>query len=91
MTTYVNPGWRGTYGGLCSPAMIEHLKKLGVTTIELLPVHGLIDDRVLVEEHIDAVARSKRQRLAEDLGGAADRQRPLAADDGVFGGGRRGA
>ena len=45
----VPPNLRGTYGGLASPAMIDHLKKLGVTTIELLPVHGLIDDRRLVE------------------------------------------
>src|SRR5437868_8953094 len=48
----VAPGWRGTYGGLCSPAMIDHLKKLGVTTIELLPIHALIDDRVLVERQL---------------------------------------
>src|SRR5437660_1831855 len=48
----VSPGWRGTYGGLCAPAMIDHLKKLGVTTIELLPIHGLIDDRVLVERKL---------------------------------------
>ena len=48
----VAPGWRGTYGGLCSPAMIDHLKRLGVTTIELLPIHGLIDDRVLVERKL---------------------------------------
>ena len=41
----VPPGLRGTYGGLSSPAMVDHLKRLGVTTIELLPVHGLIDDR----------------------------------------------
>lgn len=30
---------RGTYLGVCHPAMIEHYQKLGVTTIELLPVH----------------------------------------------------
>ena len=48
----VPPGLRGTYGGLSSPAMIDHLKRLGVTTIELLPVHGLIDDRVLVEKKL---------------------------------------
>src|SRR6266404_4858389 len=48
----VAPGWRGTYGGLCSPAMIDHLRRLGVTTIELLPIHGLIDDRVLVEKKL---------------------------------------
>src|SRR5438128_1599243 len=48
----VAPSWRGTYGGLCSPAMIDHLKRLGVTTVELLPIHGLIDDRVLVERKL---------------------------------------
>ena len=48
----VPPNLRGTYGGLSSPAMIEHLKRLGVTTIELLPIHGFIDDRVLVEKKL---------------------------------------
>ena len=48
----VPPNLRGTYGGLSSPAMIDHLKRLGVTTVELLPVHGLIDDRVLVEKKL---------------------------------------
>ena len=48
----VPPGLRGTYGGLSSPAMIDHLKRLGVTTIELLPVHGLVDDRTLVEKKL---------------------------------------
>ena len=45
----VPPGLRGSYRGLSSPAMIDHLKRLGVTAIELLPVHGFIDDRRLVE------------------------------------------
>ena len=45
----IAPGLRGTYRGLSSPAMIAHLKRLGVTTIELLPVHGFVDDRRLVE------------------------------------------
>jgi isoamylase len=48
----VPPNLRGTYGGLSSPAMINHLKRLGVTSIELLPIHGLIDDRVLVERKL---------------------------------------
>jgi isoamylase len=48
----VPPGLRGTYGGLSSPAMIDHLKRLGVTTVELLPVHGLVDDRTLVEKKL---------------------------------------
>ena len=43
---------RGTYGGLCSPAIIDHLKRLGVTTVELLPMHALIDDRILVEKKL---------------------------------------
>lgn len=48
----VPPGLRGTYAGLSSPAMIHHLKRLGVTTIELLPIHGLVDDRRLVENKL---------------------------------------
>jgi glycogen operon protein len=48
----VAPGLRGTYGGLSSPAMIDHFKRLGVTTVELLPIHGLVDDRMLVEKKL---------------------------------------
>src|SRR5215468_10602901 len=48
----VPPNLRGTYGGLSSPAMIAHLKRLGVTTIELLPIHAFVDDRVLVEKKL---------------------------------------
>src|SRR5947209_1823975 len=48
----VPPNLRGTYGGLSSPAMIAHLKRLGVTTIELLPIHGFVDDRLLVEKKL---------------------------------------
>jgi len=40
---------RGTYRGLAAPAMIEHLHKLGVTTIELLPIHAFVDERRLLE------------------------------------------
>jgi len=38
---------RGTYEGLASDAMIEHLTKLGVSAIELLPVHSFVDDGFL--------------------------------------------
>ena len=41
--------WRGTFRGLAAPAMIDHLKRLGVTAIELLPIHAFVDDRHLVE------------------------------------------
>ena len=40
---------RGTYAGLGHPAAIEHLKPLGVTAVELLPVHHRVDERFLVE------------------------------------------
>ncbi|MBT9583080.1 glycogen debranching protein GlgX [bacterium] len=38
---------RGTYLGLAAPAVIDHLKSLGVTAIELLPVQSILDDRRL--------------------------------------------
>jgi glycogen operon protein len=40
---------RGTYAGLGSPASIEYLSRLGVTAIELMPVHQFVRDRHLVE------------------------------------------
>jgi isoamylase len=40
---------RGTYAGLVYPPVIEYLKSLGVTAVELLPVHHKVDDRHLVE------------------------------------------
>jgi glycogen operon protein len=40
---------RGTYAGLASPAAIAHLRRLGVTAVELLPVHEILDDEVLVK------------------------------------------
>ncbi|HLJ01109.1 MAG TPA: glycogen debranching protein GlgX [Bradyrhizobium sp.] len=48
----VPPHLRGTYGGLAAPAMIEHLRRLGVTTIELLPIHGFLDERMLIEKKL---------------------------------------
>ena len=41
---------RGTYEGLASDAILDHLNKLGVTTIELLPVHSFIDDGFLIDK-----------------------------------------
>jgi isoamylase len=46
----VDPSVRGTYAGLASPVVIEHFQKLGVTTVELLPVHQFIHDQRLVDE-----------------------------------------
>jgi isoamylase len=40
---------RGTYAGLATGPVIEYLTRLGVTSIELMPVHSFVDDRQLVE------------------------------------------
>ncbi|MGB3911309.1 MAG: glycogen debranching protein GlgX [Pseudolysinimonas sp.] len=41
---------RGTYGGLAHPAVIAHLQKLGVTAIELMPVHQFVHDSTLEQK-----------------------------------------
>ena len=43
----IPPELRGTYAALASPPIIEHLKKLGVTTVELLPVHQFVHSQIL--------------------------------------------
>jgi isoamylase len=45
----VPPELRGTYAGLTHPAALAHLKRLGVTALELMPVHQFIHDKRLVE------------------------------------------
>ena len=40
---------RGTYSGIAHPATIDHLKRLGVTAIELMPVHQFVQDHHLQE------------------------------------------
>ncbi len=40
---------RGTYAGLATGPVIDHLLKLGITAVELMPVHYFIDDRQLIE------------------------------------------
>ena len=41
---------RGTFAGLADPFVIDHLVKLGVTSLELLPVHANVQDRRLIEK-----------------------------------------
>ena len=48
----VQPALRGTFAGLAAPAVVAYLKDLGVTTLELLPVHAFVDDRYLVERKL---------------------------------------
>jgi glycogen operon protein len=42
--------WRGTYMGLASEPAISHLTRLGITAVELLPVHFFLNDRHLIEK-----------------------------------------
>ncbi len=46
----IAPAHRGCYAGLGDRATIAHLKALGVTSVELLPVHHFVDDRFLVDK-----------------------------------------
>src|SRR5581483_4502169 len=41
---------RGTYLGLASPAIIDYFKKLGITAVELMPVHEFLDDKTLLDK-----------------------------------------
>ncbi|MFI1830803.1 glycogen debranching protein GlgX [Streptomyces sp. NPDC020412] len=43
------PKLRGTYAGLAHPAVLSHLTELGVTTLELMPVHQFVHDHRLVD------------------------------------------
>jgi glycogen operon protein len=45
----LEPDKRGTYAGLGDPRSIAYLKSLGVTAVELMPIHFFLDDRHLVE------------------------------------------
>jgi len=45
----VDPAHRGTFAGLHSPAIIDYLLDLGVTAVELLPIHAAVDDRHLID------------------------------------------
>ena len=46
----IDPAKQGTYAGLASPAAIEYLQNLGITAVELLPVHQAVDDRILADK-----------------------------------------
>ncbi|GAC1348890.1 MAG: glycogen debranching protein GlgX [Vulcanimicrobiaceae bacterium] len=43
---------RGTFLALSSPLIVEYLQRLGITAVELLPVHAYVDDRTLVEKRL---------------------------------------
>ncbi|MBM7405416.1 MULTISPECIES: glycogen debranching protein GlgX [Sphingomonas] len=46
----VAPQERGTFAALSHPRVIDHLKRLGVTAVELMPIHAFVQDRFLQEK-----------------------------------------
>ena len=40
---------RGTFAGLMNADLLAHIRQLGVTSVELLPIHGFVDDKHLLE------------------------------------------
>ncbi|MCP5420232.1 MAG: glycogen debranching protein GlgX [Gammaproteobacteria bacterium] len=44
----IPPQLRGTYAGIATAPVIDYLQQLGVTAVELLPIHSFVDDRFLV-------------------------------------------
>jgi len=43
---------RGTFAGLAHPEIIKYLKSLGVTAVELMPVHAFVNDRFLIDRKL---------------------------------------
>ena len=75
----VPPDIRGTYAGLAYPSVIEYLKKLGVTAIELMPIHQFVNDSFLQEKGLsnywgyNTIASSPRTTPTPAPGSAANR------------------
>jgi isoamylase len=46
----VPEGLRGTYAGLAHPALTDHLTRIGVTAVELMPVHQFVQDSTLLDK-----------------------------------------
>ena len=80
---------RGTYRGLAHPVVIEHLHRLGVTAVELLPVHQFVHDRALVErglrnfwgyQSIGYFAPHNEYASSGDAGGQVDDFKAMVKD-----------
>jgi isoamylase len=50
LDTEIPPDIRGTYAGLASRPIIEYLKRLGITAVELMPVHEFMDEKHLIDK-----------------------------------------
>jgi isoamylase len=53
LNEHIPEAMRGTYAGIAHPAIIEHLQKLGITAIELMPVHQFVNDSTLQEKGLN--------------------------------------
>ena len=69
---------RGTYAGVAHPVMTAYLKELGVTAIELMPIHAFVDDKILLDRglrnywgysSIGFFAPDVRYRTSSEVGG----------------------
>ncbi len=74
----IPPELRGTYAGLAQPAAIEHLKQLGVTAVELMPVHYFVHDKHLVDHGLRNYWGYNSIAYFAPHGGYAADQRPGA-------------
>jgi len=79
---------RGTYAALGHPAIVEHLLRLGITAVELLPIQAFADDRFLVDKGLvnfwgysplNYFAPEPRYRGPAGIGGLKAAIRELAA------------
>ncbi len=77
---------RGTYAGMAHPAAVAHLQRLGVTAVELLPVHQFVHDAQLVQrglrnywgyQSIGYFAPHNEYSSAGDIGGQVDEFRGM--------------
>ncbi len=80
---------RGTYAGMAHPAAVKHLQRLGVTAVELLPVHEFVHDAQLVQrglrnywgyQSIGYFAPHNGYASAGDGGGQVDEFRRMVRD-----------
>jgi isoamylase len=49
----VPPELRGTYAGVAHPVIVDHLTRLGVTAVELMPVHHFVNDSILQDKGLN--------------------------------------
>jgi len=75
----VAPGLRGTYAGLAQPAVIEYLRELGITAVELMPIHYFIHDKHLVDRGLQNYWGYNSIGYFAPHGGYASDKRPGAA------------